>query len=525
MVTVTYILAAVVLLGLCIFIHELGHLLGGKMVGIKAQVFSLGYGKGFIKKQVGDTTYQITLIPLGGYCQFYGEDASEDRTGKEGYAFLSAHPLKRIFTVLMGPLFNLFFGIILFFVMNLVGYTKETNRIYIPEYYKSGSIVSPAFKAGLKDGDAVININGKKITDFSGIQTAMFFSEGKETVVKVLREGKEISYTIKPESLGEGSRFGIGVMPYGTKVAVAGVLDKGPARDAGILEMDEILSVDGKTISKESDFIEYINKNGNKDVNLKISRSGKEINLSVKPVLSNVYSISAKEKTESPEKKKISSTPLFDSDQLEKLIAKKKIKINGKEISDLAAFNEIFVKNQNKSLALEYGTIKYEGVLSSEKIGRIGIYPAVKPEMVDVKFDIPDAFVNSLTEPYEFIVMNLKGFGMLFSGKMNVRENLSGPIRIAKIAGDVAYYKGLSAFIILMAKISIILMVMNLLPIPMVDGSQILIFTFEMIRGKPINDKILEKIQTVGMALLIALGVFVIINDIIMLPIIQKLIN
>jgi regulator of sigma E protease len=525
MVTVTYIMAAVVLLGLCIFIHELGHLLGGKLVGIKAQVFSLGYGKGFIKKQVGDTTYQITLIPLGGYCQFYGEDASEDRTGKESYSFLSAHPLKRIFTVLMGPMFNLFFGIFLFFVMNLIGYTKETNRIYIPEYYKSGSIVSPAYKAGLKDGDAVIDINGKKITDFSGIQTAMFFSEGKEAVVKISRDGREISYTIKPEPLGDGIRFGIGVMPYGTKVAVAGVLDKGPAKDAGILEMDEILSVDGKSVSRESDFIEYINKSGNKDVNLKISRSGKDINLTVKPALSNVYSIQPKDRADVKEKKKAGSIPLFDAEQLEKLVAKKKLKINGTEISDIAGFNAVFEKNKNKTVSLESGNIKYEGVLYSEKIGRIGIYPAVKPEMVDVKFGVPDAFVNSLTEPYEFIVMNLKGFGMLFSGKMNVRENLSGPIRIGKLAGDVVYYKGISAFIILMAKISIILMVMNLLPIPMVDGSQILIFTFEMIRGKPINDKILERIQTVGMAILIALGVFVIINDIIMLPVIQKLIN
>ena len=121
--------------------------------------------------------------------------------------------------------------------------------------------------------------------------------------------------------------------------------------------------------------------------------------------------------------------------------------------------------------------------------------------------------------------MNLKGWGMLFTGKLDVRDNLHGPVMIAKIAGDVAYNQGVSAFIILMAKISIILMVMNLLPIPVVDGSFILFFLFEAIRGKPINQKVLEKIQFVGIILLIGLGIFVVINDLSVFPFFQKLFN
>src|SRR5512137_903663 len=116
---VIYIAAGIALLGLCIFVHELGHLLGGKMVGIKAKVFSIGYGRGIIKKKIGDTTYQLAPFPLGGYCQFYGEDPSEERTGQT-FEFLSATPLRRIVTVAMGPLFNLLFGIIIFFVMGIV---------------------------------------------------------------------------------------------------------------------------------------------------------------------------------------------------------------------------------------------------------------------------------------------------------------------------------------------------------------------------------------------------------------------
>jgi len=190
MMTLTYIFGALVLLGMCIFIHELGHLLGGRMVGIKAKVFSLGYGKGFLKKKIGDTTYQVTLIPFGGYCQFYGEDPAEEKTG-QGFEFLSAHPLKRIVTVAMGPFFNLVFGIILFYMMNIIGYSRESNQIIIPSEYTAGSYISPAYEAGMKSGDRILSISGKEVRAFADIQAEVFFSEGETIKFKVDRNGEE----------------------------------------------------------------------------------------------------------------------------------------------------------------------------------------------------------------------------------------------------------------------------------------------------------------------------------------------
>jgi regulator of sigma E protease len=173
---VIYIAAGIVLLGLCVFVHELGHLLGGKMVGIKAKTFSIGYGKGIIKKKIGDTTYQIAPFPFGGYCQFYGEDPSEERTG-QGFEFLSAPPLRRIVTVVMGPMFNLFFGIIIFFTMNLVGYSKDTNQVAIPEQLLSGKHISAAHEAGVKSGDWIVKMGDTNIHSFADIQTTVMFSE------------------------------------------------------------------------------------------------------------------------------------------------------------------------------------------------------------------------------------------------------------------------------------------------------------------------------------------------------------
>jgi len=119
--------------------------------------------------------------------------------------------------------------------------------------------------------------------------------------------------------------------------------------------------------------------------------------------------------------------------------------------------------------------------------------------------------------------MNIKGLAMMIKGKLSVRENLSGPIRIGEIAGHVLYYRGVADFVILIAKISVILMFMNLLPIPAVDGSHLIFYTIEIIRGKPIDEKIMAKIQTFGIIFLITLGVLVIINDISMLQFIRDI--
>ncbi len=510
MMTIVYIVSAIILLGLCIFVHELGHLLGGMMVGIKAKVFSMGYGKGFIKKKIGDTTYQLTLIPFGGYCQFYGDDPSEEREGKE-YEFLSAPPWKRIVTVAMGPIFNLFFGIILFYIMNIAGYTKETNRIIIPEELKKGDYISAAYSAGIKSGDTILEIDGKKIIGFSDIQSSVIFSEGKELSIKVRRNKELLEFKVMPKLMQSTGRYGIGVVPYGRRVMIAGLMDGDVAQKAGLRQMDEIKSIDGVEIKNAEEFINYIKKRANREVRLKVIRSGTEMEISLTPRVNEIVSVG----------KEI----LFDLTMLEKIMRKKSLKLDGDSYDSAEIYFEKLRSKAGKEVTLEIKGKPYIGKVKVEKRGFIGVYPVIAPEMIRVKYGFGEGLVRAIVEPYEFIVMNLKGMGMLFSGKMNVRENLSGPIRIAKIAGDVAYYKGISAFIILMAKISIILMVMNFLPIPVVDGGHLVFFTIEMIRGKPLNEKLMERIQTIGVIVLIMLGVFVIINDITMLPFIRKFFN
>lgn len=514
MMTLTYIFGALVLLGACIFIHELGHLLGGRMVGIKAKVFSLGYGKGFIKKKIGDTTYQITLIPFGGYCQFYGEDPTEDKSG-EGYEFLSAHPLRRIVTVIMGPLFNLAFGITLFFLMNLIGYSKESNQVIIPSEYTSGSYISPALQAGMKNGDRVLSIAGKEIRAFSDIQGAVFFSEGETLKFHVDRDGEELFLDITPgQASAQEGRFTIGVMPYTKGIAITRIVDGGIAEKAGLVKDDIIFMVDDLRIFTPADFSEYIQENAGKKVNVRYLRDGIENELEIIPLQAEIFFIKgAGGRTET----------LAGNEEFKSLLGKSLVKVDGKTIRDYNTFIKDVKNAKGRDVIFDIEDKRFIGSIEIIQKAMIGIEIGLVFDTVNVQMGTGEALVEAFIEPWDFIVMNIKGFGLLFSGKMDVRESISGPIRIAKIAGDVLYYRGASDFILLMAKISIILMIMNLLPIPAVDGSHLVFYTIEAIRGKPVNEKIMARIQGFGIVFLITLGIFVIINDISMLPFVQNL--
>lgn len=518
--TVTYIAAAVVLLGLCIFVHELGHLLGGKMVGIKAKTFSLGYGNGFIKKKIGDTTYQITLIPFGGYCSFYGEDPSEERKN-EGYEFLSASPLRRMLTVVMGPVFNLLFGILIFFFMNLSGYPSETNRIVIPDYFKTGDYISPAHAAGIKSGDTVVNINGKTIRSFSDIQNEIVFSGGKPLTVAVLRSGEVIPYSITPKKYSAKGYYTIGVVPYGDRILVGKVVKDGAASAAGLETYDEIKALNGIPVKTPVEFVNTIRSSADKKVVLTIVRTGKEHIITLTPRVKEQLTITSFEDPRFPGEK--NEIVMDNIDIIKSAIKNKKLKINGALVSDFDAFERTIAASLGRTITIENQGGVYKGIAKFERFGYIGVEPGIAPQMITVQAGFGEAFSRSLADPYNFIVLNLKGMGMLFSGKLDVRENLSGPIRIMQIAGDTAYYRGIAAFIILMAKISIILMVMNLLPLPAVDGSYIIFFTYELIIGRPLKQNVMEKIQMFGFAFLIILSVLVVFNDLTHIEFLQNL--
>lgn len=515
MMALSYIVGAVVLLGFCIFVHELGHLLGGKMVGIKARIFSMGYGPGFIKKKIGDTTYQVTLIPFGGYCQFYGDDPTQERTG-EGHEFLSAHPMKRIVTVAMGPIFNLIFGILLFFMMNMIGYSRESNLVMIPAEYVSPEYTSPAYTADIRTGDRIVAIDGKEVKCFSDIQAAVFFSEGRELNIVTEYNGVRREHLVRPSMDKNEGRYTIGIMPFSKGIGINRVIKGSPAEKSGLGHGDVIYTVNSVDVHSPGD-LQRIIKEHKGEVRIGYRHQGVDRETLVSPSYKEVFTV-----TSTDMKKQDVFT---GNEEFEALISSGRVRIDGKSVASYQEFLGEIARSGGRDVVLDIDNKRIDGTVAVAKKPMIGVELAYIADfdMAFVQYGAVQSVARSFQDAWEFLVMNIRGFGMLFRGELDVRENLSGPVRMVMIAGDVLYYRGVADFILLMAKISIILMFMNLLPIPAVDGSHILFYLIETVRGKPMKDEVMAKIMTFGIVFLIILGVFVIINDISMIPVVQNL--
>ncbi len=189
------ILAVIFVLGLLIFFHELGHFLVAKILRIGVKVFSLGFGKKLVGFTWGKTEYKISVIPLGGYVKLYGEEDEEyDPRFTEKEDFSKRPPIQRILVVAAGPIFNLILAWILYFLIFLnVGQQVLTTKI--------GGIVdgSPAKLAGLKKGDKIIEINGKKTKYWQDIVEVVSKAKKYPLLIKIKRQDRTLLFKIVPK--------------------------------------------------------------------------------------------------------------------------------------------------------------------------------------------------------------------------------------------------------------------------------------------------------------------------------------
>ena len=197
------IVSVVILLGVLIFVHELGHFLLAKSLGVGVLKFSLGFGPKLIGRKVGETEYMISLVPLGGYVKLLGESDTDDVLPQdERRSFVKQHVLKKIAIVVAGPLFNFLFAILAFAVIFMVGVPSLTTDI--------GSIQpgSPAEVAGVRAGDNVQSIDGKNVGRWSDLAEIITTSGGKELTLKLKRDGTLQDVRVKPESVKVKNVFG-----------------------------------------------------------------------------------------------------------------------------------------------------------------------------------------------------------------------------------------------------------------------------------------------------------------------------
>ncbi|MBI2557038.1 MAG: RIP metalloprotease RseP, partial [Planctomycetes bacterium] len=276
----TNVLLVIAGIGLLIFIHELGHFLVAKKIGVRVLAFSLGFGPAIFKKKWGETEYRLSLVPLGGYVKLAGEGPEEEKTG-ESWEFSSKSAGQRASVFVAGVALNAVLAFIAFIVAFQIGVPFITPDV--------GQVMPgwPAWESGIQRGDKIVEINGSKDLDFEDLFTIVALSNPAAGVsLKVERDNKTFDVTVIPKYDEEHGIQRIGIMPA-TSLEIDKIFafenNDAPARDAGIQVKDIVTAVNGKRISAEDEFREAEAMNPGKGISLTVLRDNKEVELKVTP--------------------------------------------------------------------------------------------------------------------------------------------------------------------------------------------------------------------------------------------------
>jgi len=440
--------SGVLILGVLVFVHELGHFAVAKFSGVKILKFSLGFGPRLASFKRGETEYMICAVPLGGFVQMLGEGGGED--GEE--AELSeadklrsfAHkPLsRRIAIVAAGPVMNLALPFLLLPISFLVG-------VNVPRYLDgppcAGFVVpgSEAEQVGFRAGDCIVSVNGDQVETWSDAFQTMVSHVGAPLEVLVDRQGGQavISLVSEREDLEELSLERLGLAP--PRSAVIGSVAEGfPAARAGVKTGDRILAINGQPISSWYDVRPLVLAAGGSELQLRIQRGDEQLVLSMTP-----------------------------------------------EKSDSSDDYIVGVSPEQQTALKRYGPIK--------------------------------AIKAGYDQALDLIKLTLIFIQKLFSGQVSAK-NIGGPIMIFQVAGQ-AMQTGFSTVLTFMAFISIQLGILNLLPVPILDGGHLFFYLFEGIFRRPLSMRAREILQQLGLVLIVMLMVFAFYNDIVKFQLFKNL--
>ncbi len=436
--TLQALVAFVVAISLLIAVHEYGHFIVARKLGVKVEKFSIGFGPGLYSwySRDGEVEYVIAAIPLGGYVKMLGEMPGEDEIPEEDKprAFDTQPVWKRACIATAGPAFNFLFAIVAY---TLVGWMGQSVMPPIVGHVAPASV---AEKAGILKGDRFLAVNGQNIHSWRQLEDRLKDVVGRKARLAVRRGGNKVTVqAVLPEVrqdpiLADVASEALGISP-GMRVIVAAVQEGSPAALAGLRAGDNVLQVQGKVIASIRAFIQAVRAHADRPIRVSIERGGVLIDLQI--------------------------TPAADA----------------------------------------------------EGYGRIGAkmmaQPAEPPEIY--RMGALEGLVYGVSRTWEMTVLTVQVIGKMLMSTISP-ENLGGPIAIAQLAGKTVEL-GVVAFLSFLALISVNLGVLNLLPVPILDGGHLMYLAIEKVRGVPLSAKALERTQIVGMALIITLMVFAFYND------------
>jgi|WetSurMetagenome_2_1015567.scaffolds.fasta_scaffold42200_3 regulator of sigma E protease len=415
-------------LGIIVLVHELGHYIAARLMKIRVEVFSFGFGKRLFGRKVGDTDFRVSLVPVGGYVRMAGEEEFDPEHAAPDQ-FMAKNRAQKIFTLLMGPLMNVVLALALIVGVNMSGVETDAYRTEKPVigYVVKGS---PAEKAGLVPGDLLLAINGKKTPTWKEVEFTIGTNPKENLRLDFQRADARRTTGLKV-SIGAQQEIGYAGFYWRLPAEISQVAPGYPAARAGLKPGDLITAVDGNPVFSYFQLADIIHASAGKPMRLTFLRGGNALEAELTPV-----------------------------------------KENG------------------------VGIIGFNVKIATSKI-QYGFAAAVK---------------NSFQEAGRLTLLTFDAFKKIIQRKISVKS-FSGPIEIARVSQQ-ALASGFSNFFMLIAFISLQLGIVNLFPIPGLDGGHLLIFTIEAVIRRDLNQKLKNILIYAGFAFLISLMVFIMLNDI-----------
>lgn len=444
----TAILAFLFVLGVLVFVHELGHFLVARWHGVRVLVFSLGFGPKLLSWRRGDTEYCVSAIPLGGYVKMAGEmggDGTADfsvQLENKPDEFLSKTKWQRFQIFLAGPAMNIAFALI---ALTFVLWQGAKEPLYLQQPAKVGSVMAGSVgeKVGLKPGDVIVRVADKPISNWEQLDYATMPRAGREVEVVIERDGTPQTLRVTPDTrVDSRTRFelgDLGVVPVFHPTFV--VVNPGEAADkAGFKVGDVVYALNGASVNYD-DLLKGIRGNAGNSITFTVQREGQRMDIPVTPV-------------------------------------------------------------------------------KTGDAGMIGVQLAAY-ETRDIKPNFVEAARMSAKQNLEWSTLIFETFAGLFKGEASPKQ-LMGPVGIARLSGTAASISWTALFS-MMCMLSLNLGILNLLPIPMLDGGHIFIMALEGAARRDFSLKVKEKLLMAGFVVIMVLMVTVIYNDLTRIEWIEKL--
>jgi regulator of sigma E protease len=446
----TNVFAFVVVLGILIFFHELGHFLVARFFGVGVEKFSLGFGPRLFGWRSGLTDYRISAIPLGGYVKMVGDEPDAELDEEMiPYSFTHKHVFKRILIVAAGPIFNLLLAVLIY-----AGFFTFIGTEDIKPVVNHVEVEGPAAQSGIQIGDLIVSVDDQPVGAWGDINRRIAEAEGGNVQITAKRSGALFRVVVSPETKVAKDILGDDVPYYDAgfsglpplQAIVGDVADGYPAKEAGLRKGDLIIAINDQPVDSWGTMKTIISQCKGKPLTIQLDRAGEILTLDIVPVL------------------------FSEENRIGEKVDSYRIGISSPGIDIPDALRITIKRNPIAALA--------EGV----------------------------------GQTYQITKLTLLSIGKLIKGTVSTKT-LGGPIMIAEMAGEQAK-EGFTNLVFFIAVLSINLAVLNFLPIPVLDGGHLLFFFIEAAIGRPVNTRMREIAQQAGIFILIMLMIFVFYNDI-----------